>query len=90
MPSDPTAPPADALRDVVFRMIREWLDRGEVKPVGRGASPDGSVPVAAPDRLTVSLDCLNAVARAAGFRDGLAQAFEEVELGPESDPPGLY
>ena len=90
MPSDPTAPPTDTLRDVVFRMIREWLDRGEVKPVGRGASPDGSVPVTAPDRLTVSLDCLNAVARAAGFRDGLAQAFEEVELGPESDPPGLY
>jgi hypothetical protein len=90
MPSNPTAPSADTLRDVVFQMIREWLDRGEVKPVGGGASPDGSLPVAAPDRLTVSLDSLNAVARAAGFRDGLVQAFEEVELGPESDPPGLY
>ena len=90
MSSDPTAPPADVLRDIVFRMIREWLDRGEVKLLGSGASPDGSVPVVAPDRLTVSLDSLNAVARAAGFGDGLMQAFEEVELGPESDPPGLY
>lgn len=90
MPSDPPAPPADALRDVVFRMIREWLDRGEVKPLGSGASSDGSVAVEAPDRLTVSLDCLNAVALAAGFSAGLVQAFEEVELGFESDPPGLY
>jgi hypothetical protein len=90
MPSDRTTPPTDALRNVVFRMIREWLDRGEVKAVGSVASADGFVPVTAPDRLTVSLDNLNAVARAAGFSDGLVQAFEEVELGPESDPPGLY
>ncbi len=90
MPPDPTAPLADALRDVVFRMIREWLVRGEVKPVGSGASADGVVPVAAPDRLTVSLDNLNAIARTAGFSEGLVQAFEEVEFGPENDPPGLY